>query len=200
MGDQTQASMVLALGDAVDSLLGQAEQQQKVVQGVLSVGNEALKAVSLAGNEHRALAKDLPKQITETISGSLDGAAAKAAEILSSRFSDADEQAHLAAERYESAAHGLRWTWLGVAIGAWAVTVAMTSLAIWYTNAEVRILREDSGMLASVTNYLQQHPQGAQIALCNLSSSAQDLCVYVQVAKNKWEWRVLTHSSARNRQ
>jgi hypothetical protein len=191
MSDEAQAKLILALGDAVDALLEQAERQQNVVQGVLSVGGEALKAVSLAGNEHRALARELPKQIKESITGALDGAAVKAAEILSSQFADADKQASLAADRYEKAARVLGWKWIGVAIGAWAATVVIAILAISYTSAEARILREDSGMLATVMRYLQQNPQGAQIALCNPRAGAQTVCVYVPIAKNKWEWRVL---------
>lgn len=191
MDGETQAKMVLALADAVDSLVEQATHQQKAVQGVLTTGGEALKAVALAGNEHRTLAKDLPKQVKEAITEALDGAAAKAAGILSSNFTDADEQARLAADRYERAARTLRWKLIAGGVGAWAVTVAVMALVVWYASAEVKALYEDRTMLATTLAYLKQNPQGAQIRLCNSRNNFQDLCVYVQTAQNKSEWQRL---------
>lgn len=187
MGDEAQARMVLALGDAVDSLIEQAERQQKVAQDVLSTGSEALKAVSLAGIEHRVLAKELPGQVHAAIKGALEGAADKAAGILSSQFTDADEQARLAAKRYENAARVLRWKLVAACVAAWAATIALVVLVVWHMNGEVRTLREESRMLETVVAYLKQNPQGAQLALCNPRDNSQDLCVYVQIAKNKWE-------------
>lgn len=198
MSEEAQAGMVLALGDAVDSLIEHADRQQKVVQEVLSTGSEALKAVSLAGNEHRALARELPKQVKEAISVALDGAATKAAEILSSQFSEADEQARLAAERYESVASTLRWKLVAIGIGVWAATTVMVVLAVWYMSVEVRALREDRGMLEATVAYLKQHPQGAHLSLCNSQNNFQDLCVSVQTAKNKWEWQGLARRAEKS--
>lgn len=195
MSDEAQAKMVLALGDAVDSLIEQAERQQKVAQGVLSTGSEALKAVSLAGNEHRTLAKELPRQVQDAIKGALDGAATKAAGILSSQFTDANEQARLAAVRYEDAARVLRWQLVAACAGAWAATIALVVLVVWYMSGEIRTLREDSRMLGTAVAYLEKKPQGAQLALCNPRNNSQDLCVNVQIAKNRWEWQVLAKRS-----
>jgi hypothetical protein len=175
MSDETQAKIVLALGDAVDSLIEQAERQLKVTQGVLSTGSEAIKAVSLAGNEHRALAKELPRQVQEAIKDALDGAAIKAAEILSSRFTNADEQAKLAADRYEKAARKLHWKLVVACAIAWSATIA---LVVLYMNEEIRTLREDSRMLKTTMAYLKQKPQGAQLTLCNPGKKSQYLCVY----------------------
>lgn len=186
MTDEEQAKMVLALGDAVDSLIEQAERQQKFAQGVLSTGSEALKAVSLAGNEHRGLAKELPRQVREAITGALDGAATEAARILSSQFTNADEQARRAADRYQNAARVLGWKLLAVCAGAWAATVALVVLVALYMSGEVRALREDSNMLETTVTYLKQNPQGAQLALCNPRNNFNDLCV-----KDKWGWQVL---------
>lgn len=192
MSDEAQTKMVLALGDAVDSLIEQAARQQKSTQEVLSTGSEAIKAVSLAGDEHRALARELPRQVQEAIKGALDGAAIKAAEILSSRFTNADEQARLAAYRYESAARALWWKLVvGCAI-AWSSTIAFVVL---YMDGEIQTLREDSRMLKTTVAYLKQKPQGAQLTLCNPGNNTQDLCVYVQIAKNKWELQALAKRS-----
>lgn len=189
METEAQAKMILALGDVVDSLIEQAEQQQKSVQGMLANGGEAINVVSLAGKEYRDLAKELPKQVKEMIASALDGAASKAAGILASKFTEADEEARLAASRYESAARILRWRIIAVVTGAWVTTVAIAVLMIWYTSAETQALRQDRAMLETVMTYLERSPQGAQIARCG--DQLNLLCVNVQTAKNRWEWQRL---------
>ncbi|MCX9158551.1 hypothetical protein OPU71_20710 [Niveibacterium sp. 24ML] len=195
MSDEAPANMVLALGDAVDSLIEQAERQQKVAEGVLAAGKEALDVVSRAAKEQRVLTTDLPRQVQEAIIGALDGAATKAAGALSSQFTEANEQAERAARRYENAARALRWKVVAACAGAWAATVTLMVSAGWYMSGEIRTLYEDSRMLATAVTYLKDKPQGAQLALCDRHNDTRDLCVYVQTAKNKWEWRVLAKRS-----
>lgn len=189
MSDEAQARMILALGDAVDSLIEQAERQQRNVQGMLANGSEAINAVSLAGKEHRDLAKELPTQVKEVIVRSLDGAGRKAAGILASNFTEADEQAQLAASRYENAAQTLGWKTIIIVTGAWVATVAIAVLMIWYTSAETQELHQDRAMLQTLMTYLERSPQGAQVARCGTQSNF--LCINVQTAKNRREWQIL---------
>lgn len=189
MGTEAEAQIILALSDVVDSLIEQAERQQKSVQGMLANGSEAINVVSLAGKEHRDLAKELPKQVKEVIASALDGAAGKAAGILASKFTEADKQAKLAANRYENAARTLRWKTIAVITVAWVATVAIAVLMIWYTSAETQALRQDKAMLETVMTHLKRSPQGALIARCGPQLNI--LCVNVQTARGKGEWQML---------
>ena len=189
MNDEVQAKMILALGNAVDSLIEQAEQQQKSTQGILAKGSETINAVSLAGKEHRDLAKELPKQLKEVIVSTLDGAASKAAGILAVKFTEADEQALLAASRYERAARTLQWKIIAVVTSAWVATVAISTSMIWYTSAETQSLRQDRAMLETVMSYLKDIPQGTPIARCGPQSNL--LCINVQTTKGRGEWQIL---------
>lgn len=189
MSDEVQAKMILALGGAVDSLIELAERQQKSAQEMLANGSEAINVVSIAGKEYRDLAKELPKQLKEVIVGAFDGAASKAAGILALKFTEADEQAQLAASRYEKAARTLRWKIIAVVTSAWIMTVAIAISMIWYTSAETLSLRQDRAMLETVMTYLKDLPQGTQIARCGTQSNL--LCVNVQTAKKSWEWQRL---------
>lgn len=189
MSDEAQAKMILALGNAVNLLIEQAERQQKSVQGILANSSKAIDVVSIAGKEHRDLARELPKQVKEAIDGALEGAAREAARILTSKFTEADEQAQRAASRYERTARTLNWKAILIVTVAWVATVAIAVMMVWYTGAENQALRQDRATLKAVMTYLEMSPQGAQITRCGTPSNS--LCVYVQTTRNGWELQML---------
>lgn len=191
MSDEAQSKIILALGDVVDSLTKEAERQQRCVQGMLENGSKGINAVSLAAKEHQDLAKELPIQVKTAIASALDGAASKAAGVLTSKFKEADEQAQLAARRYENAAKITHWKTIFILVCTWVATVAIAVLMIWYTSTENQSLRRDRGTLKTILTHLEKSPEIVQISLCGAQKNL--LCVYVQTEKGKWEPRLLAN-------
>lgn len=189
MDDETQSSLVLALGNAVGSLIEQAQQQQRDAHAVLAKSGETINEVSRTSKEYRELANALPQRVKEVITSSLDEAATKAAEILASKFTEADKQAQRAAIRYENAARRMSLKIIAIATVTWVLTVATVVFIFWYTSTATQALRQDRAKLESVMEYLNHFPKGTRIARCG-----DNLCTYVRTTKSRGTWMMLAVS------
>lgn len=165
-----------AVGDALHNLWDAAAEQQKTVAQQQLTANLAIDGINTATSSINQAAKSLKGQLATEVQDALKDASTKAAELLTKKFTEANEQANLAAANYRSAVKWASWRVFGIAIG---LGLAITAGGSYVLHEEIQMLRDERAQLLRTVNVLEQRGGRATVTSCADQSYSQRMCVHV---------------------
>lgn len=181
MNAENQAPFVREMAGIVTTLSKNAEEQQATAEEALARLTRAAVNLDRAANECRAFQKTVQENVDAKIRDAMEGAASEAAKLLASKFSVANKQAELAAERYECAARTIGLRLAAMIIVACVVTLGLATYLIRHSypsQAEMQALRDERQQLQETISILDSRG-GRAITTCVDAKQQQHLCAYV---------------------
>lgn len=181
MSAENQAPFVREMAGIVTTLSKNAEEQQATAEEALARITRAAVNLDRAANECSAFQKTVQENVDAKIREAMDGAASEAAKLLAGKFSVANKQAELAAERYESAARTIGLRLAAMIIVACVVTLGLATYLIRHSypsQAEMQALRDERQQLQETISILDRRG-GRAITTCVDAKQQQHLCAYV---------------------
>lgn len=185
---EKESKFVASMAAAVHVLIDVAEGQQAAVAGLLKETRDAAKSTAEAAQLSKKSNEELPALVSASVERAFEGAATQAATLLTKKFVLADQQACLAAERYERAARLLGWRMVVAACTLGAVMLAVVTTLILRSipyQEEIRVLQD-------TVDRLERRGGRAQTMSCPGDRNTKRLCVRVFDLQTKQEeWRVI---------
>lgn len=172
---EKESKFVYAMASAVHAQIGVTERQRAIVDAMLKETREAAKQTSEAARLSRKTTEELPLQILEAVDRVSEGAATRAATLLAEKFTQADAQAHQAAQRYERAARSLSWRLVvSASVFSAVLLVSVTALVLHIIPSaeEIRSRQE-------TVDLLERRGGRALVAACPEEGKPKRLCVRI---------------------
>ena len=160
---------------AVHAQIDVTERQRAFVDATLKETREAAKQTSEAARLSRKTTEELPLQILEAVDRVSEGAATRAASLLVEKFTQADAQAHQAAQRYELAARSLSWRLVASVSVFSAVLLASVTMVVLH----VIPLAEEIRSLQETVDRLERRGGRALVVACPEEGKPKRLCVRI---------------------
>ena len=185
---EKESKFVYAMASAVHAQIEVTKRQQAMVDAALKETREATRQTSEAAQLSRKTTEELPLKVLEAVDRVSEGAATRAASLLAEKFTQADTQAHQAAQRYERAARSLSWRLVVAATGFSAVLLASVTAVILHAIPSAEEIRS----LQETVNRLERLGGRALIKTCPDERKPKRLCVHtIDEQTNREEWRII---------
>lgn len=174
---------------AANRLLDVTEAHCREVKEANAIASESASSLAVSADRLERASDAIPKTLETHVKSSLNGAAEKAAKLLSDKFTEADEKAVAAAERYEGAVEDyetatkmVRWQiMLPVGIFCFIVSAGVLGCAYWAvhsltpSDAEIQGRRDLILQLNGEINARKGDIQKAEGQLVKLNKKVQTL-------------------------
>lgn len=171
-----------AIGDALHNLWDAAETQYQMALEQQQAAQAAINGVAAATKALNDTARTLKGQLVDELHNAMDGAAEQAAQLLTAKFKEANQQADRAAATYKSAAS---WTTFKVfgfttVIGGLVICAGVFMLTRSIPNyEEIKALRAEKAQLTSTIAALEKRGGRAVIDNCQKPDGTIHVCARV---------------------
>lgn len=172
---EKESKFVYAMASAVHAQIDVTERQRAIVDATLKETREAAKQTSEAARLARKTTEELPLQILEAVDRVSEGVATRAASLLAEKFTQADAQAHQAAQRYERAARSLSWRLVASVSVFSAVLLASVTVVVLHVIPPAEEIRS----LQETVDRLERRGGRALVVACPEEGKPKRLCVRI---------------------